>query len=261
MVPTRVYAITGRFEFLHRANLAWIIKAKAVSRTHEIILRLFPGADSWAVPDYATRKNFLLKFDFGLNIIPYSQKTQSTVLEIGRPDNSETENLIGSFIQEHRFIHFQARGPDPLLHEIRDSGRVVTINGCFDILHPGHLALLEKARSLGDSLAVLINSDASVKGYKGSTRPIHSQYFRAALLNQLPFVDHVIIFPEDNPLKLLEQLQPDIHVKGGSVIASRVEAEQRLLKKWNGRLVSLPMLGNFSTSDILAHYPAPPFPC
>lgn len=105
----------------------------------------------------------------------------------------------------------------PLLASRRDKGeRVVFTNGCFDLLHPGHVAYLSEARALGDILVVGLNSDASVKRLnKGPERPIMNEEERAAVLAGLRAVDYVTLFAEDTPLRLIEAIRPDVLVKGG----------------------------------------------
>lgn len=104
----------------------------------------------------------------------------------------------------------------------RDSKRIVFTNGCFDILHIGHLQLLEKAKSFGDILIVGLNSDQSVKKLKGSMRPILPQRDRARLIAALEMVDYVVIFNEDTPYELLSQIKPDILVKGSDYIFNEI---------------------------------------
>lgn len=127
----------------------------------------------------------------------------------------------------------------------------VTVNGCFDILHIGHLRFLSEARAMGDSLTVLINSDESVSRYKGSTRPVFPEPFRAAALKSLRSVDDVLVFEGDNPLKEIQQLRPRLHVKGGSYEPERVRAERELLESWGGSLVCTAMVEGFSTTDYI----------
>ncbi|MEI6219191.1 MAG: adenylyltransferase/cytidyltransferase family protein, partial [bacterium] len=113
----------------------------------------------------------------------------------------------------------------------KSSGRIiVTANGCFDVLHIGHLRFLSQARAMGDELTVLINNDASVRRYKGATRPIFPLKFRKTALLSLKSVTSVRSFHEDNPLRLIEQLKPNVHVKGGSYDPARVDGERELLK-------------------------------
>ena len=96
-----------------------------------------------------------------------------------------------------------------------DGNVVVTTNGCFDVLHLGHLRYLQAARQLGDMLVVAINSDSSVRQLKGENRPLVPEDERAEMLAGLECVDYVVIFPEETPISLLSELKPSIHVKGG----------------------------------------------
>ena len=102
------------------------------------------------------------------------------------------------------------------LRQLRAEGKtIVFTNGCFDILHAGHVAYLARARALGDCLVVGLNSDASVKRIKGPERPVNGQDARAAVLGALACVDHVVLFEEDTPLAVIERIRPDVLVKGG----------------------------------------------
>jgi rfaE bifunctional protein nucleotidyltransferase chain/domain len=104
----------------------------------------------------------------------------------------------------------------PRIARIREAGgRVVFTNGCFDLLHPGHVSYLRAARSLGDALVVGLNSDASVRRLKGPSRPVVPEKDRAAVLEALESVDAVCIFGEDTPIRLMRELEPAIYVKGG----------------------------------------------
>jgi rfaE bifunctional protein nucleotidyltransferase chain/domain len=124
----------------------------------------------------------------------------------------------------------------------------VTINGCFDVLHVGHLRFLDQAAQIGDTLSVLINSDESVQRYKGPERPVFPETFRAAALSALTMVSGVRIFSEDDPLRILSEMKPDIHVKGGSYEPDRVGREKALLESWGGRLEFCPMIDGYSTT-------------
>ena len=99
---------------------------------------------------------------------------------------------------------------------------IVFTNGCFDIVHLGHLTYLSKARELGNFLWIGVNSDLSVKGLKGENRPINTEYDRCIMLASLLFVDAVTIFSDKTPISLIELIQPDIHVKGGDYIAEEM---------------------------------------
>jgi len=133
---------------------------------------------------------------------------------------------------------------------LKTSGRrVVFTNGCFDLLHPGHVTLLERARRLGDALVVGVNSDRSVRELKGPTRPVVPEQERAELLAALEAVDFVTIFDEATPRELVAALLPDVLVKGadwGSYIVGRQEVEAR-----GGQVVSLELEPGWSTSQIL----------
>ena len=131
-------------------------------------------------------------------------------------------------------------------------GRVVTTNGCFDLLHAGHLDTLEGARAQGDALFVLLNSDASVRRLKGEGRPFIEEADRIRLLQALRCVDHVVAFEGDTPHDLLRLLRPDVHVKGGSYDAERLAAERALITSWGGELVVLPLRPGRSTTALLA---------
>jgi rfaE bifunctional protein nucleotidyltransferase chain/domain len=131
----------------------------------------------------------------------------------------------------------------------RDGKIVVFTNGCYDILHPGHVRLLEKARSLGDVLILALNTDASVARMKGASRPVISQRDRVQLAGMLEAVDAVTLFNEDTPRELIGHLLPDILVKGADwthFVAGREEVEGA-----GGRVVTLPMELGFSTTRIV----------
>jgi D-beta-D-heptose 7-phosphate kinase/D-beta-D-heptose 1-phosphate adenosyltransferase len=129
--------------------------------------------------------------------------------------------------------------------------RIVLSNGCFDLLHAGHLALLSQAAKLGDVLVLAINSDASVRRLKGAERPLVPQAERAALLAALAFVDAVTIFDEDTPLALLEAVKPHVLVKGGDYQPSEVIGRE-LVEAAGGRVVIVPLTPDRSTSSLLA---------
>ena len=137
----------------------------------------------------------------------------------------------------------------------RAAGRVVvTTNGTFDLLHPGHLASLHAARALGDLLIVGLNSDASVRGYKGPTRPILNEVERATMLAGLECVDHVVVFDEATPEEVLRKLRPDIHCKGAEYAPphGRPVPEAATVIAGGGRMAYLPLLPGLSTTELLA---------
>ncbi|MFZ5799848.1 MAG: D-glycero-beta-D-manno-heptose 1-phosphate adenylyltransferase [Candidatus Omnitrophota bacterium] len=133
----------------------------------------------------------------------------------------------------------------------RDKKDIVFTNGCFDILHAGHVNYLEKAKALADVLILGLNSDASVKRLKGKARPIFSQDDRARLLSSLDCVDYVIIFNEDTPLKLIRALRPDILVKGADWKGKGVVGTE-LVKSYGGKVKLIPLLKGRSTTRIIA---------
>ena len=129
-------------------------------------------------------------------------------------------------------------------------GTVVATGGCFDLLHPGHVATLRAARALGDCLVVCLNSDDSVRRLKGPGRPVVPQGDRAAVLEALEAVDRVVVFDEDTPTRVLRHLQPDVWVKGGDyAVADLPEAEA--LAEWGGRAVVLPFVEGRSTTRLI----------
>jgi len=133
----------------------------------------------------------------------------------------------------------------------RKGRRVVFTNGCFDLLHPGHVALLEKAGSLGDVLVVGLNSDASVRRQrKGPGRPILGQRDRATLLAALAAVDYVTIFGEDTPLKTIEHLRPDVLVKGSDWDAGAIVGSEEV-RSWGGRVVRVTLRAGYSTTKLI----------
>ena len=127
--------------------------------------------------------------------------------------------------------------------------KVVFTNGCFDILHFGHIDLLSRARALGDILVVALNTNASVSRMKGPNRPIIPEDERAELLNGLEMVDFVCSFDEDTPLQAILEIQPDVLVKGADWTANIVG--QREVESWGGKVVALPLIKGRSTTGIV----------
>jgi rfaE bifunctional protein nucleotidyltransferase chain/domain/rfaE bifunctional protein kinase chain/domain len=142
---------------------------------------------------------------------------------------------------------------DELVERVRrHGGTVVATGGCFDLLHAGHVALLERARSLGDCLVVLLNSDASVRRLKGPTRPVHGVADRARLLEALACVDAVAVFEDDDPVATLARLRPDVWVKGGDYREQDLP-EARTVRALGGRIALVPYVEGHSTTRILEH--------
>ena len=135
-----------------------------------------------------------------------------------------------------------------LLDEKRAQNRkIVFTNGCFDILHAGHVDLLQRAREFGDFLVVGLNSDASVKRLKGQSRPINEQNARAKVMAALECVDAVLVFEEDTPIETIRELRPDIHVKGGDYHSSDLP-EAGAVREIGGEIVIVPLVQGFSTT-------------
>jgi D-beta-D-heptose 7-phosphate kinase / D-beta-D-heptose 1-phosphate adenosyltransferase len=132
----------------------------------------------------------------------------------------------------------------------RAGGRLVATGGCFDLLHRGHISLLNQARALGDALIVCLNSDASVRRAKGSGRPVVPQEDRARVLSALAAVDGVAIFEEKTPAALLGRLQPDIWVKGQDY-ADRIMPEAEMVERLGGQVVLLPVVPGYSTTRLV----------
>lgn len=133
----------------------------------------------------------------------------------------------------------------------RASGKkIVFTNGCFDILHRGHVAYLNQARALGDFLIIGVNSDASVKRLKGPTRPINTETDRAYVLAQLRAVDAVEVFTEDTPLELIKAIRPHVLVKGGDWKVDQIVGGREVLG-WGGEVLSLSFVDGYSTTSVI----------
>lgn len=128
--------------------------------------------------------------------------------------------------------------------------RIVFTNGCFDILHAGHIRYLWRARELGDRLIVAVNSDRSVRAIKGTERPVLPQEARSEILAAVGFVDWVVIFDEDDPLKLIETLVPDVLVKGGDWSEERIIGAD-VVKRSGGKVFVIPFVEGFSTTKVI----------
>jgi len=158
---------------------------------------------------------------------------------------------VGSGADQHG-----ARVVDPaalaeLVRRHRERGAcVVFTNGCFDVLHRGHIGYLTQARQLGDVLIVAVNSDPSVRRLKGAERPINPLEDRVAVLAALSCVDHVVVFEEDSPAALLEAIRPDVYVKGGDYRPELVP-EAPLVRRLGGEVRTLGYVPDRSTSAII----------
>lgn len=139
----------------------------------------------------------------------------------------------------------------PLLAILRGTGKkVVFTNGCFDLVHTGHTRYLASARAMGDLLVVAVNSDASVRGLKGDTRPVNSERDRAEVLAGLAAVDYVIIFTEPDPYRVIKELQPDVLVKGGDWPVDKIIGGDIVAAR-GGKVVNIPFVEGQSTTGII----------
>ena len=134
--------------------------------------------------------------------------------------------------------------------EKRNGRRIVFTNGCFDLLHPGHVRSLEQARALGDVLIVGLNSDAGVRQLKGEARPVIPERERAEILAALECVDAVVIFEDPTPREVISRLLPDVLVKGGDWPGDQIVGREEV-EAAGGRVVSIPVVPGYSTSEIL----------
>ena len=135
--------------------------------------------------------------------------------------------------------------------EIKQAGgKVVFTNGCFDILHYGHAYLLQFSRSQGDFLILGLNTDSSVRRFKGPARPYVSEDQRAYMLSLYPFVDLIVMFNEDTPINLIEAIRPDVLVKGGDYTPETVVGRD-IVESYGGRVAICPRLEGLSTTDLV----------
>ncbi|MDX8383375.1 MAG: D-glycero-beta-D-manno-heptose 1-phosphate adenylyltransferase [Ghiorsea sp.] len=132
----------------------------------------------------------------------------------------------------------------------QEATKVVFTNGCFDLLHPGHIKYLADAQALGDVLVVGLNADASIARLKGETRPINPLLDRAAMLMGLKSVDLVVDFAEDTPLKLIAALLPDVLVKGGDYVADEIVGASEVVAA-GGEVIVVPFLQGYSSTRLI----------
>ncbi len=138
-----------------------------------------------------------------------------------------------------------------IIHNYRSQNKkIVFTNGCFDLLHIGHVRYLEQAKSLGDLLIVGVNTDASVQKLKGPTRPIQNENDRAEILAALESVDHTILFGEETPIDLIKKIKPDVLVKGGDWKIEQIVGSDFVMS-YGGRVQSLQFIQGRSTTSII----------
>lgn len=138
-----------------------------------------------------------------------------------------------------------------IIRKLKEQGKkVVFTNGCFDIIHAGHIDYLKKAKELGDALIVGLNTDDSVRRIKEAGRPVNNQDDRAVVLDSLRFVDYVVFFDEDTPYNLIKDIQPDILVKGGDYTIETIVGADIVLGN-GGEVITIPLTEGKSTSGLI----------
>jgi rfaE bifunctional protein nucleotidyltransferase chain/domain len=132
-------------------------------------------------------------------------------------------------------------------------GTLVTTNGCFDILHIGHIRLLKFAKSYGGILVVGVNTDESIRKLKGPTRPVFKQDERIEILSAIEYIDYIIMFSDDTPCGLIERIRPDVHVKGGDYNPDDFDRmpEAKIVKRYGGQIKIFPLVSSISTTSII----------
>lgn len=253
--------IAGHFQFLHAVNYAWALQAKqsANNRNEPLTIRLYEDG----LYSFSDLSAFLSSFNIADSFAPFREgdSLSENIPEI--PGQNEAIAYLSQRFQPKigSSIFSDVQSFMPVLEKIRNQNRpVITTNGCFDILHPGHLKTLETSRKFDGVFVVLINSDNSITRLKGTGRPIHDWFFRASLLSEIQVVDYVVVFREDFPLQAFHQIQPVWHIKGGSYIPERVRAEADLLRQWGGRVHIEPLTDNYSTTALLDQFGNDSFP-
>jgi len=138
-----------------------------------------------------------------------------------------------------------------ILEKLRKQNKkIVFTNGCFDIIHSGHIRVLKKAKERGDVLIVGLNSDKSVRKIKGSKRPIMNEKDRALILDSIKYVDYVVLFDEETPYNLIKEIEPDVLVKGSDYKISEVVGADVVIKK-GGEVFLVPLLKGRSTTNVI----------
>ncbi|MFH1613319.1 MAG: D-glycero-beta-D-manno-heptose 1-phosphate adenylyltransferase [bacterium] len=138
-----------------------------------------------------------------------------------------------------------------IVEKLKKNGeKIVTTNGCFDLIHPGHIKYLWQAKKYGDILIVGLNSDTSIKKIKGNQRPILKEKARSLILASLSMIDYIVIFSEVTPIKLLKTLKPNIHIKGGDYIAEKI-IEYETVKKFGGEVKIIQFIKGYSTTNLI----------
>ena len=128
--------------------------------------------------------------------------------------------------------------------------KIVFTNGCFDIFHYGHLHLLNHSKQLGDKLVIGLNDDSSIKKLKGIKRPIHNQHQRSFMLSSISFVDLIILFSQQTPMKIIKAIKPDVLTKGADYSIDKVVGQKEVIRL-GGRVTLIPLIKNLSSSSLI----------
>lgn len=140
---------------------------------------------------------------------------------------------------------------EKIIEKLKNENKtIVFTNGCFDILHVGHVRYLKESAKFGDVLVIGLNSDSSVKRLKGNSRPINNEVDRAELLSELGFVDYVVIFDENTPQKLLDEIKPNVYTKGADYTLDTLEEAKTVLKN-GGRVEFIKLIEGKSTTNVI----------
>ncbi len=253
--------VAGEFQFLHLINYAWILRARQLAKEQNDTLTL--KLRKSCLYSFDELSNFLLAFNIADSIEPYLENDFSPTKAPSIPNKDEAADILN---QAFKFkiglnIFENVESFLPVLRRLQNENQVlITTNGCFDILHPGHLKTIRSCKQFVGSLIVLINSDASISKLKGCDRPIHNWFFRSLLLSEIDVVKYVVVFDNDTPLYALQNIKPAWHIKGGSYNPEKVQAEADLLKTWEGKIHFEPLLKNYSTTGLLNQFKHSPFP-
>ncbi len=224
------------------------------------------GASSWIHAEPRAVFDVTGAGDTVIALLALGVATGMSLVEAARLANTAAGIVVGkvgtAVVDRHELaaavaaagVHHGDPGPDSVLARVRrwraEGRRIVFTNGCFDVLHAGHLSILRFAKAQGDVLIVGINTDASVRRLKGATRPVVPEAERAALVEALGCVDAVALFDEDTPLRLIQELVPDVLVKGADYTLDRVVGRD-VVEAAGGRVALAPLLPGHSTSRLI----------
>jgi len=141
---------------------------------------------------------------------------------------------------------------EDIVENLKNKGKkIVFTNGCFDVLHKGHVKILKQMKELGDVLIIALNSDKSVREFKGEDRPINNEIDRAFVVGELKGVDYVVIFEGDNPMNILKTLKPDVVAKGGAGLDDRINTERKFVESYGGVFRLLPFIEGYSSTHVI----------